>query len=157
MTQELKLKPTDAKSLARLAAVQALYQMEQSGAGVETVIHEFKSYRLGGELDGEAIRDADDAYFEDILRGTVELQAKIDPFIESKLASGWTLKRLDATARAMIRCGAYELIKRADVPFRVIIDEYVEMAGSFFGDDSDEPGFINAVLDKGAREVRPDE
>lgn len=143
------------RSLARLAAVQALYQMEATGAGVETVIAEFGEHRLGGELDGVAIHDADADYFADIVRGVVETQRRIDPFIERQLAEKWTLARLDATARAILRAALYELTKRPDTPFRVVIDEYVEIANAFF--EGPEPQFINAVLDAAARETRRDE
>ncbi len=144
-----------ARSLARLAAVQALYQMEQTGAGVESVILEFNTHRLGGDLDGVAIHDADAVYFAEIMRGVVSAQRRIDPFIERQLAEKWTLSRLDATARAILRAGLYELTARPDTPFRVVIDEYVEIANAFF--DGPEPQFINAVLDASARETRRDE
>ncbi|WP_229714529.1 transcription antitermination factor NusB [Aquisalinus luteolus] len=152
-----KLDPMDGRSLARLGAVQALYQMEHSGIGVNGVIREFQNYRLGGELDGEAIRDADPDYFEDLVRGVLELQGKVDPFINKHLSKGWTLKRLDATARAILRCAVYELIRRSDVPARVVIDQSVDLANAFFDEGSDEASFINAVLDKAGHEVRPDE
>mgnify|MGYP000628057542 CR=1 FL=1 len=151
------LDPMDGRSLARLAAVQALYQMEHAGIGIEAVLREFRDHRLGGELDGEAIRHADEAYFEDLVRGVLTLQGKIDPFIARHLREGWSLKRIDATARAILRCGVYELIKRADVPGKVIIDQSVDLANAFFDEGSDEASFINAVLDKAGRDVRPDE
>ena len=144
-----------ARSLARLAAVQALYQMEQTEAGVESVILEFNMHRLGGDLDGVAIHDADADYFAQIARGVVAAQRRIDPFIERQLAEKWTLSRLDATARAILRAGLYELTARPDTPFRVVIDEYVEIANAFL--DGPEPQFINAVLDASARETRRDE
>ncbi len=151
-----KKDPMDARSMARLAAVQALYQMEHSKTGVRQTVREFQDHRLGTELDGNPIRDADPVFFEDIVTGVVALQERIDPFIEQHLSDGWTLKRLDATARAILRAGLYELIRRLDVPYRVIIDEYVEIAGSFFDPQTTEPGFINGVLDASAREVRDD-
>lgn len=135
-----------ARSAARLAAVQALYQMEASGAGVEGVIAEFIEHRL--DADG-----ADAEHFADVLRGVVERQRKIDPLIERHLAKNWTLGRLDATARAILRAGVYELIARDDVPTAAAIDEYVELAKAFF-DDGDERRFINGVLDAAAREAR---
>ncbi|MEQ8934588.1 MAG: transcription antitermination factor NusB [Amphiplicatus sp.] len=144
-----------ARSLARLAAVQALYQMEATGMGVESVILEFNTHRLGGDLDGVAIHDADADYFAEIARGVVASQRRIDPFIERQLAEKWTLSRLDATARAILRAGLYELTARPDTPFRVVIDEYIEIANAFF--DGPEPQFINAVLDASARETRRDE
>lgn len=142
-----------ARSAARLAAVQALYQMEAGGAGVDTVIDEFIAHRLGGDIEGDALHAADAEFFADIARGVVETQRRIDPAIESFLADNWTLARVDATARAILRAGVYELMRRPDVPARAIIDEYVEIAKAFFG--GEEPRFINAVLDAAARKSRP--
>ena len=144
-----------ARTLARLAAVQALYQMEATGAGVEAVIAEFEAHRLDGEIDGVALAGADPVFFADIARGVVEAQRRIDPQIEKNLADKWTLSRLEATARAILRSGVYELMRRADVPPRVVIDEYVEIAHAFF--DGPEPQFVNAVLDAVARAARGDE
>ena len=144
-----------ARSAARLAAVQALYQMEASGQGVEATIREFEHYRIGEELEGARLHKADTAFFADILRGAVETQARLDPYLERHLASGWKLSRLDATARAILRAGLYELIRRADVPGKVVISEYLDIANAFF--DGDEPGFINGVLDAAARDARRDE
>ncbi|MFQ5562467.1 MAG: transcription antitermination factor NusB [Parvularculaceae bacterium] len=143
------------RSAARLAAVQALYQMETAGAGVESTIAEYAEHRLGREIEGLRFHEADAGFFAELLRGAVEMQAKIDPFIERQLAANWTLSRLDAIARAIVRAGLYELTRRPDIPFRVVIDEYVEIANDFF--DGDEPRFINAVLDAAARETRKDE
>lgn len=143
------------RTTARLAVVQALYQLEHSQTGVNTVVLEFRTHRLGGELEGETLLDADDAFFEDLIRGVVRLQNKLDPFISRKLAKGWTLARIDATARAILRAGLFELTERADIPAKVIIDEYVELAKSFF--DDGEVNFINAVLDSAAHDLRKDE
>lgn len=150
-------KKMDARTMSRLAAVQALYQMEHSKTGVEAVIREFQQFRLGGEIEGHAIREADSDFFEILLRGLIETQDKVDPFINRHLSEGWTLKRLDATARAILRCGTYELIMHPEVPYRVVLDEYVELAGSFFESNTTEAGFINALLDSAAKEVRADE
>ncbi len=144
-----------ARSAARLAAVQALYQMEASGLGVEAVILEFSEHRLGGDIDGAQLHRADRSFFSDILRGAVETQARLDPYLERQLAAGWKLTRIDATARAILRAGLYELIRRADVPAKVVIDEYLDIANAFF--DGEEPKFINAVLDAAAREARAEE
>jgi len=143
------------RSAARLAAVQALYQMETAGLGVEATIAEFKDFRLGGEIEGEKLHAADAAFFADILRGAVETQKKLDPYLQSQLAEGWRLSRLDATVRAILRAGLYEMIRRPDVPYKVVINEYVDVARAFF--DGDEPGFINAVLDAAAKAARSDE
>lgn len=143
------------RSAARLAAVQALYQMETAGAGVDSVIREFKTHRFGGVSEGALPDDADAEFFSDVVRGVVERQRRVDPVIERHLAKKWTLARLDATARAILRAGVYELMRRPDIPFRVVIDEYVEIANAFF--DGEEPRFINAVLDAVAHEVRGEE
>jgi N utilization substance protein B len=141
-----------ARSVARLAAVQALYQMETGGAGVETVIREFSDHRFDRDLEGETLAQADEAFFGDLVRGVVADQADVDKAVGRRLASGWKLERIDATARSILRAGAYELMRRADVPAEVAIDEYVEIAKSFF--EGPEPGFINAALDAIARDER---
>lgn len=156
-SKEFAKKLRDQRTLARLGAVQALYQLEQSGQGVDAVVREYQNYRLGGELDGEAIREADDEFFADLVKGVVDAQRPIDPLINRNLREGWKLSRLDAIARAILRCGGYELVRRADVPAGVVIDEYVEIANDFFGAGEQEPRFINAVLEACARETRADE
>jgi N utilization substance protein B len=144
--------PRQARAVARLAAVQALYQMEVSGAGAETVVREFSEHRFGGDMEGEALADADEAFFAEIVRGVVESQKDIDQAIARRLAANWRLDRIDATARAILRCGAFELIRRPDVPTEVAIDEYVEIAKSFF--EGPEPSFVNGCLDGVARDER---
>ncbi|HVM98753.1 MAG TPA: transcription antitermination factor NusB [Caulobacteraceae bacterium] len=142
-----------ARSVARLAAVQALYQMETAGAGAEAVIREFSDHRFDRDLEGETLARADEPFFGDLVRGVVADQAAVDRAISQRLASGWRLERIDATARSILRAGAYELLNRDDVPAEVAIDEYVEIAKSFF--EGPEPGFINAALDGIARDARP--
>lgn len=145
-----------ARTVARLAAVQALYQMEVSGVGVETVVREFIDHRFGGDLEeGERLADADEAFFAEIARGVVAHQAAIDQAIVRRLAKGWRLDRLDATVRAMLRAGAFELMHRPDTPTEVAIDEYVELAKAFF--EAKEAAFVNAALDAVARDVRTGE
>ena len=144
-----------ARTNSRLAAVQALYQMEASGVGVESVIVEFRTHRLGGDIEGRLLHDADEAFFMELLRGVIRLQTKIDRLIEKRLAKSWTLARLDSTARAILRAAAYELVHRADIPARAIINEYIEIANAFFGDE--DPRFISAVLDAMARDLRAEE
>jgi N utilization substance protein B len=146
--------PKQARSVARLAAVQALYQMEVSSAGAETVIREFAEHRFDRDLPGEdvSLAAADEAFFADLVRGVVAHQKIVDAAIAKRLATGWRLDRLDATARAILRAGAYELAHRPDVPTEVVIDEYVELAKSFF--EGPEPGFVNGALDAVAQDVR---
>jgi N utilization substance protein B len=141
-----------ARTVARLAAVQALYQMELAGAGVDDVVKEFIDHRFDGDLEGEALAAADEAYFEAIVRGVVTQQAKLDGTIAGRLADGWRLERLDSTLRAILRAGAYELAYRPDVPLEIVIDEYVELAKAFA--DPAEAKFVNAALDGVARDFR---
>ncbi len=146
----MKVKNHQARSVARLAAVQALYQMEASGIGSEAVVREFLEHRFDADLDGEPLAPADQAYFTTIVRGAVERQGDIDRAIAKRLAEGWRLERLDATVRAILRAGAFELLG-ADAPSEVVINEYVEVAKSFF--EGPEPGFVNGALDAIARDA----
>lgn len=141
------------RSVARLAAVQALYQMEVAGVGVEAVVREFTDHRFGGDLEGHVLAEADEPLFAEIVRGVVAEQAAVDRAVALRLAKSWKLSRLDATARAILRAGAWELMRRPDIPTEVVIDEYVELARAFF-EDAAEPGFINAALDAVSRDVR---
>ena len=143
---------SQARSVARLAAVQALYQMEASNAGVETVVREFTDHRFDRDLEGEALAAADEAFFAEIVRGAVAEQGPIDRAIARRLATGWKLERIDATLRAILRAGAFELMRRPDVPIEVVIDEYLEITKSFF--EGPEPGFVNGALDAIARDER---
>jgi N utilization substance protein B len=142
-----------ARSVARLAAVQALYQMEAAGAGAEAVIREFSDHRFDRDLEGRTLARADESFFAEVVRGVVAEQDAIDRAVRRRLARGWRLERIDATARSILRAGAFELMRRPDVPAEVVIDEYVEIAKSFF--DGPEPGFVNAALDAIARDERP--
>ena len=141
-----------ARSVARLAAVQALYQMETAGAGAEAVIREFTDHRFDRDLEGETLAHADEAFFAELVRGVVGEQGDVDKAIGRRLATGWRLDRIDATARSILRAGAFEIMRRPDVPAEVAIDEYVEIAKSFF--EGPESGFINAALDAIARDER---
>ena len=144
--------PKASRSVARLAVVQALYQMEVSNAGIEHVIREFADHRFDRDVDGETMAAADETFFGELVRGMVTEQSRIDAAIARRLAEGWRLERLDATVRAMLRAGAYELANRPDVPTEVVINEYVELAKSFF--EGPEPGFVNGALDAVAQDVR---
>jgi N utilization substance protein B len=117
---------------------------------VEAVVREFSDHRFEIDLDGESLAPADEAFFAAVVRGVVKAQVEIDRAIAHRLAEGWRLERLDATVRAALRCGVFELMHRLDVPVEVTIDEYVEIAKAF----TDEAGFLNAALDKIARDVR---
>src|SRR5215218_5742161 len=148
------VKPAE-RSAARLAAVQALYQMDVSGKGVIDALAEFEAFWMGREVEGIAFQPSDSDFFRSILPGVVENQRPIDQRIDAALAAGWPLTRIEAVLRAILRAGAFELMFRRDVPARVIITEYLDVAHGFYGED--EPGLVNAVLDAIARDVRPGE
>ena len=140
------------RGAARLAAVQALYQMDIAGAGINDIFAEFESHWLGGEVEGDQYRPAEAAFFRDIVGGVVREQARLDPQIDAALNRGWPLKRIEAILRAVLRAGAYELACRPDVPARVVMSEYVDVAHAFV--DDDETGMVNAVLDQLAHQLR---
>ena len=140
------------RGAARLAAVQALYQMDVAGSGLLEIAAEYEAFRLGKEIDGATYREADAQWFRAILSGVVENQKTVDPAIRAALTEDWPLSRLDSTLRAILRAGVYELMKRADVPVAVIVSEYVDIARAFY--DEDEPKLVNAVLDRVSRRIR---
>jgi transcription antitermination protein NusB len=137
---------------ARLAAVQALYQMEQTEQSARSVIADFMEDRLGLNDEGEPVEEADPDIFKAIVDGTVQRQETIDAAIMKRLASGWKIERLDATSRAILRAGVYELIAEVGLPSQIILDEYVSIAHAFF--EGAEPKFINGLLDAVSRDVR---
>ena len=149
----LTSKQRRARTVSRLAAVQALYQMELAGEGVDVIVKEFRDHRFDADIDGAPLAEADEQWFSDIVHGVVEDQRAIDEAVKARLASNWRMERLDATLRALLRCGAWELRERKDTPREVVIDEYVELAKAFF--DEAEAKFVNAALDGVARDVRP--
>ncbi|UOM33794.1 transcription antitermination factor NusB [Acuticoccus sp. I52.16.1] len=149
-----KPKPANKRAVARLAAVQALYQMDVTGAGARDIVKEFELFRLKQDLDGEELRAIDMNWFDGIVSGVVAHQREVDGAIDEALKEGWPLRRIDLTLRALLRAGTFELMYREDVPMRVIVSEYVEVAKAFFGED--EPRLTNGVLDAVAKKVRPE-
>jgi N utilization substance protein B len=143
------------RGAARLAAVQALYQMDLAGTGLNDILAEFESHWIGREVEGAQYLPAEAAFFRDIVSGVVRDQRELDPLIDEALSNGWPLKRIEAVLRASLRAGAYELIHRTDVPARVVVAEYADVAAAFVG--RDETGMVNAVLDQLARRLRPGE
>jgi N utilization substance protein B len=143
------------RSAARLAAVQALYQMDMTGIDLNQVVAEFEAHRLGQEIEGCQYPQAEAAFFRDLVEGVVREQLKLDPLVDHQLAEGWRLTRVDSILRAILRAGAYEIVVRDDVPARVVISEYVDIAHAFFAED--EPKVVNGILDKLGRKARPAE
>jgi transcription antitermination protein NusB len=135
--------------------VQALYQMDLAATPLSEILAEFESHRLGREVDGEEYLPAEAAFFRDVVGGVVADQRRLDPMIDQALQKGWPLKRIETVLRAILRAGAYELDKKRDVPARVVVAEYVDVANAFV--DRVETGMVNAVLDQLARQLRAGE
>jgi transcription antitermination protein NusB len=140
-----------ARGMARLAAVQALYQMDVAQTDARVVIQEFR-HRFHSTAEKAYYERADEAFFSDLVLGVVDKQRDVDPLIATHLARGWRLARIDSILRAILRSGVFELQERRDVPLKVIINEYVEIAHAFFG--GDEPAVVNGILDAIARDIR---
>ncbi|SRR6187455_2866270 len=141
------------RSAARLAAVQALYQMEMESTPLAKLLHEFHQHRLGATIEDETYEDAEIDFFDDVVSGVDARREEIDGLISQRLAEGWSLERLDRPMRAILRAGAYELVARADVPVATVISEYVDVAHAFY--DKRETGFVNGLLDAIAKSARP--
>jgi transcription antitermination protein NusB len=156
MAKRNETKPRAAsRSAARLAAVQALYQMDMTGIDLNQVIAEFETHRLGQEVEGCQFGEVEAAFFRDLVQGVVREQLTIDPMIDKQLAEGWRLTRVDSILRAILRAGAYEIVARSDVPARVVISEYVDIAHAFFAEE--EPRVVNGILDRIGHKSRPQE
>jgi N utilization substance protein B len=140
------------RSAARLAAVQALYQLEMEATPITVLLHEFHSHRLGATIEDVTYADAEISFFDDVVSGTHKRLAEIDTLIAARLSSGWSLDRLDKPMRQILRAGTYELLARADVATATVISEYVDVAHAFY--DKRETGFVNGLLDAVAKDVR---
>ena len=140
------------RSAARLAAVQALYQMEMEGTPLAKLLHEFHEHRLGATIEDETYEAAEQDFFDDLVSGADARRAEIDALIAARLADGWSLERLDRPMRAILRAGAYELVARPDVPAASVINEYLDVAHAFY--DKREAGFVNGLLDSIAKAAR---
>ncbi|MEL6324914.1 MAG: transcription antitermination factor NusB [Pseudomonadota bacterium] len=140
------------RSGARLAAVQALYQMEQTGESAKAVIRQFCEDRLGIGPEGDPVEEADPDLFKSIVTAAIDHQDAVDQAITDRLTKGWRLVRLDATSRAILRGATAELIAHPELTPAIILDEYVSIAHAFF--EGDEPRFVNGVLDAIAKDLR---
>jgi N utilization substance protein B len=140
------------RSASRLAALQALYQLEMTGNAPGEVVEEFIQHRFAPDPERGNPELHDEAFFSDIVHGVLKHQVEIDRSVARSLASGWTLSRIDSILRALLRAATYELVARKDVPAKVVIDEYVELSRDFF--QGEEPAFVNAVLDRLAHRKR---
>lgn len=140
------------RSAARLAAVQALYQMDMEKVGLARLLDEFHTHRLGAEIEDAQYADAEVDFFDDVVAGVDARREEIDALIESKLGEMWKMGRLDKTMLQILRCGTYEIIARADVPTGAVIDEYMDVAHAFF--DKKDAKFVNGLLDAVAKDIR---
>lgn len=151
----VKPPPAGRRGAARLAAVQALYQLDINGGKAEQVVQEFVAHRLGRELDGDQYGGADEPLFRAIVAGAAQRREELDNMIAAVLPDAWPLERLESILRQILRCGTYELAELPEIPGPVVISEYVAVTDAFFS--GKEPGMVNAVLDRLARDLRPDE
>lgn len=151
-TKTKKARVGNARSAARLAAVQALYQREMAGGTIPGLLTEFHTHRLGQRIEDAEYRAADAPFFDDLVAGVAARGDEIDALITADLAEGWALARLDRPMRGLLRAGVFELIARPDVPVATVIDEYMDVAHAFY--DAREAGFVNGLLDAVARRVR---
>lgn len=151
---ETSSEPGRRRTAARLAAVQALYQIEVTGASPANTVGEFLRHRFSAQAEGENFGAADEALFAVLVEGTCARRSELDDHIAAALTPDWPLERLEIILRAILRAGAYELLARPDVPARVAISEYLDIAHAFFA--GKEPGLVNGVLDRLARTLRPE-
>jgi len=147
-------RPANQRGAARLAAVQALYQMDIGRQSLEDTLAQFQVHHLGREIEGEQYLPADADFFRQIVSGVIRSQLDIDPSIDSALDKGWPMVRIDATLRAILRAATFELLRRKDIPTGVVITEYVDIARAFYDDDA--TGMVNGVLDAIARQSNRD-
>jgi len=143
---------SQARSAARLAAVQALYQIDMEGTPLASLLDEFHRHRLGAEIEGDQYAQAEVAFFDDVVKGVDARRDEIDELLSGKLAEGWRLERLDKTMLQILRAGAWELLARADIPTATVFSEYVDVAHAFC--EAREAKFVNGVLDAVAKAVR---
>lgn len=141
------------RGAARLAAVQALYQMDVGRQTLEDTLSQFSAHMLGREVEGEQYLPADADFFRQIVTGVIKSQLDIDPTIDKSLTNDWPVGRIDATLRAILRAAAFELLRRRDIPQGVVISEYVDIAKAFYEDDA--PKLVHGVLDTIAKQVAP--
>ncbi len=142
-------RPANQRGAARLAAVQALYQMDVGRQTLEDTLAQFSALHVEREIEGETYLPADADFFRQIVGGVIKAQLEIDPAVDAALVAGWPMTRIDATLRAILRAATFELLRRRDIPARVVITEYVDVARAFYSDEA--PRMVNGVLDNVAR------
>jgi len=144
-----------ANSAARLAAVQALYQMSVAGHGADAVVREFLRHRFGQPVEEQDTAAADPKLFAELVRGVAANSDELDDMLAAVLSDDLDIDRLETVLKIVLRAGAFELSGRLQVPPQVTIKEYVDVADAFYA--RKETALVNAVLDRLARSLRPDE
>jgi N utilization substance protein B len=144
IARRIRMAPT-ARSMARLRAIQALYQLDMNGGNTDYVIGEFRIHRMGAEQQDEGMPEPDQALFGRIVRGVSAERDALDLKLSSVLGGDLSFDRFEALLKAILRAGAYEL-RDLDVPAEVTITEYVQLADAFFGDR--ETHLVNAILQR---------
>jgi len=133
------------RTITRLVIVQSLYQMEMSGTDINVLLKDYPNRVIFDDKHDKIIKKINFDQYENILVGVIDHQVKIDQKIEGLLEKSWSISRIDMTLRAILRASIYELLFMPEIPFKVVINEYLDIARSFF--DDKEPEFLNAVLD----------
>lgn len=149
-----KIRPANSRGAARLAAIQALYQMDVVGTGLVEVISEYEVFRFGKEIDGDLYISPDCAWFRKLLSGVVAQQKMLDPLIHDSLNENWPLSRLDPILRSCLRAGCFELKNELSIDAPVIISEYIDIVKAFYGKGSEEAKLTNSILDKLSKRIR---
>lgn len=149
--------PLAGRAAARLGAVQALYQMAVTGDAAETVVGDFleRRFRVGSEPDEPEIERVDEAFFEALVHGVDQETEALDNMLAAVLVEGWPVERLEMLLKLILRAGAFELGHWPDVPARVVVSQYVDLAHAFL--DDKQTAMANGVLDHLARSLRPEE
>jgi transcription antitermination protein NusB len=145
-------KRSKSRSVARLAAVQALYQLDMEKSGIAKLLAEFHAHRLGAEIEDVQYAEAEVSFFDDIVSGVDARRTEVDALVESKLGAQWKIGRIDKTMLQILRAGTYELLARPDVPVATVIAEYIDVAHAFF--DAKDAKFVNGLLDSVAKVTR---
>jgi transcription antitermination protein NusB len=145
-------KRSKSRSVARLAAVQALYQLDMEKSGIAKLLAEFHAHRLGAEIEDVQYAQAEVSFFDDIVSGVDARRTEVDALVESNLGAQWKIGRIDKTMLQILRAGTYELLARPDVPVATVIAEYIDVAHAFF--DAKDAKFVNGLLDSVAKVTR---
>jgi len=142
-------------SAARLLAVQALYQIAVGQESAKQVLQEFLQHRVEEDIEGLKHASVNRELLAELVEGATRKAEELDDMIAAVLDEDWTLDRLEILLRGLLQAATYELAERLEVPARVVISEYVDLANAFF--DGRETAFVNGLLDRLAHVLRAEE